>query len=139
MKILTFLVHNWHEVLVAVILTISLGTAAVQWFKKSTNMFKNMTSEEIVAYIKRLLNNLVPIALGLVTDAEKQFGGGTGKLKRSYVMDELYKRIPDEYKKYVMEDNLDSIINEALYEAETLWNTNPDISKIVYGGIKDGK
>ena len=54
----------------------------------------------------------------LVTDAEIQFGGKTGQLKRSYVIDELYKRIPDEYKKFITEENLDSIINKVLPEAE---------------------
>ena len=86
-----------------------------------------------MAYITRLLTNLVPIALVLVTDAEIQFGGGTGPLKRSYVIDELYKRIPDEYKKYITEDNLDSIINKALEEAERLWVNNPRVNMMVNG------
>jgi hypothetical protein len=77
------------------------------------------------------LTNLVPIALVLVTEAEIQFGSGTGTLKRSYVIDELYKRIPDEYKKYITEDNLDSIINKALEEAERLWANNPRINMMV--------
>lgn len=134
MKILSFIFSNITEVLVAMALIIGLIVATIHWFQKSAPMFQKMSSEEIIAYIKRLLANLVPIALGLVTDAEKKFGGGTGKLKRSYVIDELYKRIPDEYKKYVIEDNLDTIIDDALLEAEPLWSTNTDVQKIVYGG-----
>ena len=62
-----------------------------------------MSFQERLAYITRF-TNLAPIALVLVTDAEIEFGNGTGPLKRSYVMDELYKRIPDEYKKYITEE-----------------------------------
>ena len=47
------------------------------------------------------------------------------------MIDELYKRIPDEYKKYITEDNLDSIINKALEEAERLWANNPRINMMV--------
>ena len=88
---------------------------------------------ERIAYITRILTNLAPIALVLVTNAEIQFGGGTGQLKRSYVIDELYKRIPDEYKKYITEENLDAIVTKALEEAEKLWSVNNKVKEIVYG------
>ena len=82
-------------------------------------------SKEKIAYTTRLLTNLIPIALILITDAEIQFGRGTGKFKRSWVIDELYKRVPDEYKKYITEDNLDQIITTVLPKAESLWTDNP--------------
>ena len=63
---------------------------------------------------------------------EIEFGPGTGKLKRSYVIDELYKRIPDDYKKYTTEDNLDAIITKALEEAERLWADNPNVNSMIY-------
>ena len=92
-----------------------------------------MTTAEKMAYITRLLTNLVPIALVLVTDAEVAYGGGTGKLKRSYVIDELYKRIPDEYKKYITEENLDAVLNKALDEAKELWESNDSLKSIIEG------
>ena len=88
---------------------------------------------EKMAYITRLLTNLVPIALVLVTEAEIQVWWWNRTFKRSYVIDELYKRIPDEYKKYITEDNLDSIINKALEEAERLWANNPRVNMMVNG------
>ena len=42
------------------------------------------------------------------------------------------KGIPDEYKKYITEDNLDSIINKALEEAES-WANNPRVNMMVNG------
>lgn len=140
MKVLLFIANHWHDILVIILLIMS-GIAGInQWVKRNGPILKGMSVQERVAYIKRLLTNLAPIALVLVTDAEIEFGGGTGQLKRSYVIDELYRRIPDEYKKYITEDNLDTIINKALDEAEKLWNDNPKVNRIVYGKptIKEG-
>ena len=73
----------------------------------------------------------MPIALSLVTNAEVIYGGGTGALKRAAVMDELYARIPDEFKKYIDESNLDNIIETALIEAKALWETNKDVQALI--------
>ena len=134
MKVLLFIARYWQDILVVILLVVSVVTGLNKWVKKNGPIFKEMSAAEKIAYITRLLQNLVPIALVLVTDAEIAFGGGTGQLKRSYVIDELYKRIPDEYKKYITEDNLDSIINKALEEAEKIWSTNTKVKELVYGG-----
>jgi len=86
-----------------------------------------MPAKEKIAYTERLIKNLIPIATLLVTDAENQFGAKTGYIKRSYVIDELYKRVPDEFKKYVIEANLDVIIDQVLPRAEAFWAENPQI------------
>ena len=131
MQVLLFIANHWHDILVVILLIASIITGISKWTAKHGPIFEKMSLGEKMAYITRLLTNLVPIALVLVTDAEIQFGGGTGPLKRSYVIDELYKRIPDEYKKYITEDNLDSIINKALEEAERLWANNPRVNMMV--------
>lgn len=133
MNILLFLAHNWHDILVVILLTVSIITGVNQWVLKNGPILKKMSVAERIAYITRILKNLAPIALVLVTDAEIEFGGGTGQLKRSYVIAELYKLIPDEYKKYITEENLDAIINKALDEAEKLWADNPKVKTLVYG------
>ena len=133
MNVILFFAHNWQDILVGIVLIAACISGVTQWVKKKGPIFNAMTTAEKIAYVKRLLTNLVPIALVLVTDAEIEFGGGTGKLKRSYVIDELYKRIPDEYKKFVTEDNLDAIINKALDEAEKLWKDNENIKRLVKG------
>lgn len=133
MRIISFIARYWNDILVVFLLIVS-GIAGVnQWVKRNGPIFKEMSVQERIAYITRLLTNLTPIALVLVTDAEIEFGPGTGKLKRSYVIDELYKRIPDDYKKYITEDNLDAIIKTALDEAERLWSENLNIKNMVYG------
>lgn len=134
MKVLHFIAENWHDILVVFLLILSGITGFIKWARNQAPLFQSMSTEERIAYISRLLTNLIPIALVLVTDAEIEFGSGTGKLKRSYVIDELYKRIPDDYKKYITEDNLDAIINAALEEAEKLWYDNFSISQYMHGG-----
>lgn len=131
MDVLLFIAGHWHDILAVILLVASLIAGINKWVQKNGPIFKGMSIQERIAYITRLLTNLAPIALVLVTDAEIEFGGGTGQLKRSYVIDELYKRIPDEYKKYITEDNLDAIINRALEEAERLWANNPRVNMMV--------
>jgi len=131
MDVLKWLLGNWHDVLVIVILVVSIIIGLVQWVKKNGPIFASMSTAEKMAYVTRLLTNLVPIALVLVTDAEVSDGGGTGKHKRSYVIDELYKRIPDEYKKYITEDNLDAVLNKSLDEAKILWESNDNFKRLV--------
>lgn len=134
MGVVKFIISNWDNVLTVLILFVVAITSLLQWVKKKGPVFVQMSAKEKIAYVTRLLKNLIPISLVLVTDAEIQFGGGTGKIKRSYVIDELYARIPDEYKKYVTEENLDTIITMALEEAERLWEENPELRKLVKGG-----
>lgn len=127
MDILKKVLENWDNILTIIV----LGLLAMNTIRNTSKRLEEMSPEERKAYIKRLLENLIPIALVLVTDAEIDMGGGTGKLKRSRVIDELYKRIPDEYKKYVTEDNLDAIINRALVEAERLWKDNRKVQSLM--------
>ena len=129
MDILHFIGTYWHDILVVLILLVSFGFAVKKWWPN----WQAMSSAEKVAYVSRLLQNLIPIALGLVTDAEAQYGGGTGKIKRAYVIDELYSRIPDEFKPYVTEQNLDAILTKALDEAKVLWEENTQIKALIKG------
>lgn len=129
MDILRFIGAYWHDILVVLILLVSFGFAVKKWWPN----WQAMSSAEKVAYVSRLLQNLIPIALGLVTDAEAQYGGGTGKIKRAYVIDELYSRIPDEFKPYVTEQNLDAILTKALDEAKVLWEENTQIKALIKG------
>lgn len=133
MEVLMLIAKHWHDILVIILLVASIVAGMNKWVKKNGPIFKQMSVTERVAYITRLLTNLAPIALVLVTDAEIAYGGGTGALKRSYVIDELYKRIPDDYKKYITEENLDAIINRTLEQAEKLWAQNPSVNRMVYG------
>ena len=127
MKIIQWIIENVDNIIVVLALVLAIIITG----KRFVTNWKAMTNEERVAYVKRLLENLVPIAVKMVTLAEMDYGGGTGVLKRAEVIDALYARIPDEYKPYVTEANLDAIIEAALDKARVLWDENYAINKLV--------
>lgn len=132
MDIIKFVTSNWDEILVAIALIAVVIIAVTDWIKKFGPVFNKMTPLEKVKYIAQLLSNLIPIALALVTDAEIQYGSGTGPIKRSWVIDQLYQRIPDEFKKYISEEDLAKVVEEALAKAKILWESNQAVARYVY-------
>lgn len=100
----------------AIILSICLSVLITQFIFYP----RYETISQKIAITKRLLENLSPITLRLLYDAEHKFGKGKGALKKSYVMDELYQRIPNEYKKFINDRNLSAIIEHALEENDYL-------------------
>ena len=72
MNVLTFLAKNWDSVLVVVAF---LALVVVLIKRGETKILKQ-------------------ILFNLVTQAEKQFGSGTGSLKYAAVADWIYQRIP---------------------------------------------
>lgn len=109
MKIIAFLLANWDSVLVVLAF---LGL--------------------IVVLIKRgetaVLNRIL---FGLVTKAEKEFGGGTGKLKLAAVSDWIYQRIPAVLKLLFSEKDIEKLIESALEEAKKAWGTNGNLAAYI--------
>lgn len=109
MNIIQFLFANWDSVLVI------LAFLAL-----------------IVVLVKRgetkVLNKVL---FSLVTQAEKQFGGGTGKLKLAAVSDWIYQRIPAVLKLLFSEKDIESMIETALEEAKKAWGNNENIAAYI--------
>ena len=109
MNIIQFLFANWDSVLVI------LAFLAL-----------------IVVLVKRgetkVLNKVL---FSLVTQAEKQFGGGTGKLKLAAVSDWIYQRIPAILKLLFSEKDIESMIETALEEAKKAWGNNENIAAYI--------
>ena len=109
MNIIQFLFANWDSVLVV------LAFLAL-----------------IVVLVKRgetkVLNKVL---FSLVTQAEKQFGGGTGKLKLAAVSDWIYQRIPAILKLLFSEKDIESMIETALEEAKKAWGNNENIAAYI--------
>lgn len=109
MKIIAFLLANWDSVLVV------LAFLAL-----------------IVVLIKRgetaVLNRIL---FGLVTKAEKEFGGGTGKLKLATVSDWIYQRIPAVLKLLFSEKDIEKLIENALEEAKKAWGANSNLAAYI--------
>lgn len=131
MDILKLIAANLDDILVLIFLIVVGVVSGIKVIKNHIAKMKTMPTEERIAYIKRLLENLYPAALSMVTNAEKKYGSKTGLLKKSYVYEKLYTLIPDEYKPYITETNLESILETALETAQIYWKNNPSMQNVI--------
>ena len=105
MNVLTFLAKNWDSVLV-VVAFLAL----------------------VVVLIKRGETKILKLILfNLVTQAEKQFGSGTGSLKYAAVADWIYQRIPAVLKLLFTSSDIEKMIEAALEEAKKAWGANENL------------
>ena len=105
MNVLTFLAKNWDSVLVVVAF---LALVVVLIKRGETKILKQ-------------------ILFNLVTQAEKQFGGGTGSLKFAAVADWIYQRIPAVLKLLFTSSDIEKMIEAALEEAKKAWGANENL------------
>lgn len=109
MSIIQFLAANWDSVLVVLAFLML-----------------------VVVLIKRgQTKTLKQILFNLVTQAEKQFGGGTGDMKFAAVADWIYQRIPAVLKLLFTEKDIANMIEAALEEAKKAWGTNENLKVYV--------
>lgn len=105
MNVLTFLAKNWDSVLVVVTF---LAVVVVLIKRGETKILKQ-------------------ILFNLVTQAEKQFGSGTGSLKYAAVADWIYQRIPAVLKLLFTSSDIEKMIEAALEEAKKAWGANENL------------
>ena len=105
MNVLTFLAKNWDSVLVVVAF---LAVVVVLIKRGETKILKQ-------------------ILFNLVTQAEKQFGSGTGSLKYAAVADWIYQRIPAVLKLLFTSSDIEKMIEEVLEEAKKAWGANENL------------
>lgn len=105
MNVLTFLAKNWDSVLVVVAF---LALVVVLIKRDETKILKQ-------------------ILFNLVTQAEKQFGSGTGSLKYAAVADWIYQRIPAVLKLLFTSSDIEKMIEAALEEAKKAWGANENL------------
>lgn len=105
MNVLTFLAKNWDSVLVIVAF---LALVVVLIKRGETKILKQ-------------------ILFNLVTQAEKQFGSGTGSLKYAAVADWIYQRIPAVLKLLFTSSDIEKMIEAALEEAKKAWGANENV------------
>lgn len=109
MNVINFLIANWDSVLVVVAFLVL-----------------------IVVLIKRGETKVLKkILFNLVTQAEKQFGSGTGELKFAAVADWIYQRIPAVLKLLFTEKDIADMIEAVLEEAKKAWGTNENLKEYV--------
>ena len=107
MNVIQFIAANWDSVLVVLAFLVL-----------------------IVVLIKRGETKILKqILFNLVTQAEKQFGSGTGTLKYAAVADWIYQRIPAILKLLFSAKDIEKMIESVLEEAKQAWGANEKIHR----------
>lgn len=112
MDILKFLAQNWDSVLVVVGFIV---LCAVLVKRGETKILKT-------------------ILFNLVTQAEKEFGSGTGELKYAAVSDWVYQRLPAILKFLFTAKDIDKLIESTLAEAKKQWGSNENVKEYIETG-----
>lgn len=109
MNVLTFIVENWDFILLII-----AAVAAIVYFA-----FKGNKS-----VVMKMLD-------ALVTEAEKEFGSGTGSLKLASVVASIYPKLPAVIKMFITEDILTEWIEDALDAAKEKWKQNAALAQYI--------
>lgn len=111
MELLDFILQNWDSILGALAIIIVAVLAVVKQEK---------------AVIFKML-------YALVTEAEKQYGSGTGELKLSSVIAQIYEKAPAAVK-VIPVSTLQSWVEEALEMAKEKWAKNTNVATYITPG-----
>ena len=114
---MNFIIENWYIILA---LAAVLGVAA--WY---VYRYFNLPSEAQLAKVREWL-------LWAVTEAEKELGGGTGKLKLRQVYDLFVTRFPW-LARIVPFDLYSSMVDDALEDMREMLKTNQAVKAHVSG------
>ena len=127
-------IHIIVAVAVLVLADVAAIIKAVDVIVKRAQQLKNATEEEKAAAKEAVKANLKQIIFSLVTDAEKELGGGTGKLKSAKVAAWVYDKIPDELKPLFSAEDIQDMIDTVLREAQEYWNKNSKAREYIDSG-----
>jgi len=108
-SILDFLATYWDSILVIV-----LFAAAI-----------------VILAVKGKKNVIYKILYILVTEAEKQYGSGTGSLKLAAVIRWIWDRLPSILKIFITESTLERWDEDVLKQAKTDWENNSKIGEYI--------
>jgi hypothetical protein len=90
----------------------------------------------IVLIVKDRKDVVLKMIKVLVTEAEKEFGNGTGSLKLASVIDALYPKLPVSIKTFVPQKVLVKWIETVLITAKEEWNKNNALKDYIAGVVK---
>lgn len=102
MNIIKFLIRNWDSV----ILVIAVLAALIALFKHGR-----------VEVVKKVL-------FSLVSRAEKEFGSGTGELKKAAVIGWIYEKLPKIVTVFITPKEIERLIESVLEYAKKKWASN---------------
>ena len=123
---------------VAALILLNLAAIAkgVKVIVKRIQDIKDATAEEKKSAKEAIIKNLQQIILGWVTDAERDLGGGTGKLKASKVAAMIYEYIPDDLKPLFTPQEIQDMIDTVLTDANKYWEKNGKAREYIESGAQ---
>lgn len=116
MDILKFIVANWDSVLLI------FAVAAIL----------------IVLYKHGHIEIIKKVLFSLVSRAEKEFGSGTGELKKAAVIEWIYEKLPKIVTVFITPKEIEQLIESVLEYAKAKWAANTalqDYIDLASGGI----
>ena len=117
---MNFIINNWYIILAAFAILAAAGIAVYRYF--------NLPSEAQLAKVREWL-------LWAVTEAEKELGSGTGKLKLRQVYDLFVTRFPW-LAKVVSFELFSDMVDDALDEMREMLQNNKAVKELVEGGAE---
>ncbi|MCM1059688.1 MAG: hypothetical protein NC452_05285 [Eubacterium sp.] len=102
MAIIKFILANWDSI----ILVIAVIVALILLYKHGR-----------VGVVKKVL-------FSLVSRAEKEFGSGTGELKKAAVIEWIYEKLPKIVTVFITPKEIEQLIETVLEYAKTKWAAN---------------
>lgn len=109
MEILTFFITNWDSVLLVVAVAIIL----------------------IVLYKRGRVGIVEKVLFALVSQAEKEFGSGTGELKKATVLQWIYEKLPKVVTWLISSKEIEDMIESVLEYAKSKWAANDALKDYV--------
>lgn len=109
MEILKFLLANWDSVLLVVVIAVSL----------------------ILLYKHGRVEIVKKILFSLVSRAEKEFGSGTGELKKAAVIEWIYSSLPKIVTVLITPKEIERLIESVLEYAKTKWAANSALQEYI--------
>lgn len=113
-----FIINNWYIILAVLAALAVAGVAVYRYF--------NLPSEAQLAKVREWL-------LWAATEAEKELGGGTGKLKLRQVYDLFVTRFPW-LAQIVPFELFSNMVDDALEEMREMLKNNKAVKALVNGG-----
>lgn len=109
MNVINFFLAHWD--------IITLTIAAVAWV--------------VYAVFKGNKSIVMSMLFSMVTEAEKNFGAGTGALKLATVIAQVYPKLPAIIRTFITAEKLQSWVEDALTMAKEKWETNSSIQAYI--------
>lgn len=131
------IIQNIHSIIAVVILVVvDLAAIAkgVSVIVKRAQSVKDATAEEKRAAKAAIIDNLRQVIFGWVTDAERELGEKTGKLKSAKVAGWIYENIPDDLKPLFTSQEIQDMIDDVLRDAQAYWDKNSKAREYIESG-----